>query len=127
MTSDVLTLKEAERLAEATLLQIKAEDVECMVDLRRRELGIHRERVESDLDGLQYHAAACWCIVGLVRCDDVLRYSDGLRRTAALYGVEVKDEAKPVCPPSCGIGDNPEGLHYRECPWYSWEPPGART
>lgn len=36
-------------------------------------------------------------------------------------GEVVEDE--PVCPPSCGIGNTPYGLHYRECPWYSYTPP----
>lgn len=49
-----------------------------------------RERVASDLAGLRDHTTAGgWCSVHdyWLGCDDAARYADGLRRTAALYGV----------------------------------------
>lgn len=51
-------------------------------------LAADRERVASDLDGLRHHAAPSVCSPDEPRpCPDARRYADGLRRTAALYGV----------------------------------------
>ncbi len=79
--SEVLTLEEAKRLAAALFEHFDTEGV----------WRADRERVDSDLAGLQDHPLArggheCWC-GNEPPCDDARRYSDGLRRTAALYGV----------------------------------------
>jgi hypothetical protein len=54
---------------------------------------VHRERSLSDLDGLRIHlptdgvGSPCHVEGDEWPCDDACRYSDNLRRTAALYGV----------------------------------------
>lgn len=102
----VLTLAEAEALADRTLAAI---DDWAESGLRRQErAAADQERVASDLAGLRQHARAPWwdpefsdpddpipcgaCTFDIRRvtwpCDDARRYSDGLRRTATLYGAE---------------------------------------
>ncbi len=103
LRSAVLTVEEAEWLAAALFEHFDTEGV----------WRADRERVESDLAGLREHQEdygiclgcerACTCIdrrpesTSIGDCDcatnkdwpcpDARRYSDGLRRTAALYGV----------------------------------------
>jgi hypothetical protein len=85
----------AQALAERTLAAIDADALDDTYDD-----GIHRdanrERVASDLAGLRQHFETydgCdWCRMHgygamLWPCPDATRYADGLRRTAALYGV----------------------------------------
>lgn len=89
--TDVLSLPDAERLAERTLAAIGNTYPPLAADT-------DRERVASDLAGLRRHASdsissECqWCLGGTGEydgwpCADARSYSDGLRRTAALYGV----------------------------------------
>lgn len=35
----------------------------------------------------------------------------------------VQPPNEPECLPECGIGPDPEGLHYPRCPWYEYAPP----
>ena len=74
--SHVLTLAEAGALAERIVAKIDA-----WVDADETD-AYCRERVASDLAGLREHPCQPF------GCADARRYSDGLRRTAALYGVE---------------------------------------
>lgn len=86
-------------LAEATLDAIDARDRVVMnVPWSDRVFAADRERVGSDLAGLREHnpmeCALChqhhrgWAQA----CPDALRYAEGLRRTAALYGVSASAE-----------------------------------
>ncbi len=98
--SEVLSVEEAERLAAATLDKINAMDNGLRSTLGHRRLTADREQVESDLVGLREHRhvpgpsildqqLSDTCAWGMQwPCPDARRYSDGLRRTAALYGVE---------------------------------------
>ncbi len=84
----VLTVEQAERLAAATFGRIDAMDTGLRSTLGHRRLMADRERVESDLAGLRAHSGLHRCPrIPAVPCADARRYSDGLRRTAALYGV----------------------------------------
>lgn len=95
MTTDlpVLSLPDAERLAERTLAAIVARQ-EKAADYRHYLAD--RERVASDLAGVRQHEpeghtcentdSVYWSSLEYP-CDDARRYSDGLLRTAALYGV----------------------------------------
>jgi hypothetical protein len=84
-----VTPAEAEALAERTVAAIDADT--------RYETLADRERVASDLAGLRRHqpeapdgyACASCRTSGLWPCPDAHAFSDGLLRTAALYGVEV--------------------------------------
>jgi hypothetical protein len=76
--TDVLTLEQAEDLAARTLVAINDEH-EMIYDGASLRHDADRERVASDLDGLREHERRC--------CSDGRRYEDGLRRTAAVYGV----------------------------------------
>lgn len=87
----VLTLPEAEALAERTLAAIDAAETAGTDDPLR--LADDREQVASDLAGLR----ECFGSIGPDIGPDGLRrghapharrYSDGLHRTASLYGVE---------------------------------------
>lgn len=99
-----MTPEEAQRLADATLAAIDAEDR----DLRwgNPYLAADRKRVTSDLAGIKVHRPAgpglnyrperdgplCRVCVRKAAnvvwpCEDATRYADGLLRTAALYGV----------------------------------------
>jgi hypothetical protein len=93
-SSDVpspLVVVQAEALAQTILSRMDHTDDE----------DIHRERIASDLAGIRQHRMVgysrllCgWCADQWAHdwpCQDVLRYSEGLRRTAAFYGVEVPD------------------------------------
>jgi hypothetical protein len=91
----VLTVEQAVTLAERIVEVMNARLDELHPALRHGALNLNadRERVASDLAGLRDHnpmeCALChqhhqgWRQV----CPDWLRYSDGLRRTARLYGV----------------------------------------
>ncbi len=87
--SDALTLAAAEDLAARTLAAIgwQEELLEGRIGVER--VAADRERIESDLAGLRGHASIVQCHdhVGEWPCDDARRYSEGLLRTAALYGV----------------------------------------
>ncbi len=83
----ILTVPEGEDLAARTLAAIDKHDWHstCTPGVTDAD----RERVTSDLEGLR----ECWAISYSDRLDlrDLMasharRYSDGLRRTAALYG-----------------------------------------
>jgi hypothetical protein len=85
---DVLTLAEAEALAERVL--------EALAGRWFWSLSADRERIASDLAGLRQHYQYPGSGMLCVRCDpsddawpcsDARRYSDGLVRTASLYGV----------------------------------------
>jgi hypothetical protein len=94
----ILTLAKAEDLAARTLVEMQhvgtyRPQVEWVV--------ADRERIASDLAGLRGHAgvkalhAQVCPRCGKWPCDDALRYFDGLRRTAALYGVgDLAQEAR---------------------------------
>jgi hypothetical protein len=78
-----VTPQEAETLAARVLAAIDAE-------LTRYEAYADRERVQSDLLGIrEVHA---WCRIHDVPYEPgfshARRYTDGLKRTAALYGIE---------------------------------------
>jgi hypothetical protein len=86
--SAVLTVEQAEALAYRVLGAIADRDrVVMQVPWSDRVFAADRERVASDLTGLRlcwkverFHWSTAWhTLVGL--------FSDGLRRTAALYGV----------------------------------------
>lgn len=91
-----MTPAEAEALAAATLAAIAADD-QAFLDRfghhppydspREKHRRVDRERVASDLAGLRAHGPADDCGWGERPCPDRRRYADGLRRTAALYGV----------------------------------------
>lgn len=94
----VLTLDEAQRLHDAAVRAIYRSPQHgpwewwvavCIAD---------QQRLASDLAGLQRHrtvdgyglpdrCAGCYYHGEWSKCPDALRYSDGLRRTAARYGV----------------------------------------
>jgi hypothetical protein len=77
--TDVLTLEQAEDLAARTLAAIAYRHRDAPCTWRCAPDLADRERVASDLAGLREHERRC--------CSDGRRYEDGLRRTAALYGV----------------------------------------
>lgn len=94
-----MTPEQATDLAERTLAAITEEaalwaGLISPVGVWAREYhAADRERVASDLAGLRLHYLArgghgCYCGSEWL-CDDHARYADGLRRTAALYGVRV--------------------------------------
>jgi hypothetical protein len=96
----VLTVEQAEDLADRTLAVIDTESrVWAVVPTLRAHIDADRERVASDLAGLRGHAQRDGVLSsGIVGrscptdgrwewCADARRYSDGLLRTAALYGV----------------------------------------
>ncbi len=93
--SEVLTVQEAERLV--TILLPTIARIERHIDdepWATRVYAADRERVQSDLAGLRQHGESLRspgfcerCDRRLQPCPDARRYSDGLRRTAALYGV----------------------------------------
>ncbi len=94
--SDVLTLAEAEDLLARTLAAIDHYAPVAVAVTKTygnpNSIIADRERVASDLDGPRVHQAyqeACEGCYGATGwpCDDARRYSGGLRRTAALYGV----------------------------------------
>lgn len=81
----VVTLREAEQLAGAALAAI-----DQAYDGQPNEIGrADRERVKSDLAGLRRHTPALceWLCPAPGECPDRRAFTDGLRRTAALYGV----------------------------------------
>ena len=101
VTRDVLTLAEAKALAEGIRewLDLIAQAPSVIAD---------RARIESDFAGLREHqqtswpagpddydegCQTCWRVDfppnlnDETSCADLRRYSDGLRRTAALYGI----------------------------------------
>lgn len=87
-----MTLDQAEDLAARTLAAIDAAYRGCPPTLP--DYAADRERVQSDLAGLQQHVyspihGVCRCqpLGADQPCPDARRYADGLRRTAALYGV----------------------------------------
>lgn len=96
-----LSLPDAERLAERTLAAIDvAAAPHSTTDRVLLVYTADRERIASDLAGLREHSgdqsdaeseASCnpcwWMALRGATCADARRYSDGLKRTAALYGV----------------------------------------
>jgi hypothetical protein len=89
-----MTPAEAETLAARTLHAIDAE-------LTRYEASADRERVASDLLGLR-EVCAYWRTNGLegdpTGHSHGRRYADGLKRTAALYGItptSIRQQEKP--------------------------------
>ena len=83
-----MTPQEVEALANRILAAIR-HDVLNNGHGEDRHHAADRERVASDLAGLLAHlvtpdAHSCYSPV----CPDTQRYAEGLRRTAALYGVE---------------------------------------
>jgi hypothetical protein len=89
--SAVLTVEQAEDLAARTLAAIEERQ---LYSRATQQLDADRERVASDLTGLREHAfltdrrfTLCARDAFLQPCPDARRYSDGLLRTAALYGV----------------------------------------
>jgi hypothetical protein len=85
---NVLTIRQAEDLAARTLVAINREAALILW----RAYPADRERVASDLAGLRGHVDPDpeWRHPGCAddgSCPDARRYSDGLLRTAALYGV----------------------------------------
>ena len=94
VTRDVLTLAEA--LAERVLAVLDAPPTDLPAWADRIQT-MDRERVVSDLAGLRAHPVrprsgfptpACGaCLRFDWPCPDAQRYLDGLRRTAALYGI----------------------------------------
>jgi hypothetical protein len=111
--SDVLTLAQAEDLATRTLAAIDEQErdaaalrgpLRSVTPHAMRRCAADRERVASDLEGLRRHVPLLmyfdvdptgipFCRACEVDdawpCPDARRYSDNLRRTARLYGVEV--------------------------------------
>lgn len=86
--ANTMTLQEAEDLATRTLAKINGNLV-----LNTGWPDMHaycRDRVASDLAGMRLHAdpAAPSCKYGPRTCPDAARYAEGLRRMAALYGVQ---------------------------------------
>ncbi len=96
----MLTLEQAEQVASATLAAIEAAWEPH--GSSQRHLDADEDRVNSDLAGLRLHHSVKGQMdnpglkcAGHSRfsygtpwpCSDARRYSDGLRRTAALYGV----------------------------------------
>ncbi len=97
----VLALKEAEGLAGRTIAAINRKEMDADWDVVQW-IAADRERVESDLDGRRQHSgdkamfeseaqcAPCfWSPFNGRDCPDALRYSNNLRRTAALYGADL--------------------------------------
>lgn len=87
-TPTVLTVEQAEALAQRTLAAIDALDYSR---LRADIDAADRERVASDLAGLRQHHGPALCPTcsndhGAWPCPDARRYTAGLLRTAALYG-----------------------------------------
>ncbi len=88
-----LTLDEAEDHAARTLAAI--DDAFKGWGQSLPQYAADRERVASDLAGLREHqpgdypdeCGVCLHVVDEDICPDARRYLDGLRRTAALYGV----------------------------------------
>lgn len=88
-----MTPAEAEDLAARTLAAIDA----CseFSSVHRMGYAADRERVASDLAGLRQHypftdgigRECCHDSSRPMPCPDARRYADGLKRTAALYGV----------------------------------------
>ena len=94
----VLSLAEAERLAELLLEGLSSWTTFTVGgDGTRRWLVADRERVASDLAGIRrHHTETDVCAVDWLTwpCADARRYSDGLKRTAALYGVTVESHPR---------------------------------
>jgi hypothetical protein len=96
--SAVLTVAQAEELAVRTLAAIDAFDADerRYADVRHYwHYAADRERIASDLAGLREHHLIEHSAHGLVcrhgetlPCPDARRYSDGLLRTADLYGAQ---------------------------------------
>lgn len=87
--SDVLTLPEAEDLASRTLAAIKERDEDTYTHDLHEHHRADRERVASDLAGLRHaRFLAATLDRDYYEIDTyALRCSDGLLRTATLYGV----------------------------------------
>ncbi len=83
--SEALTVEEAERLAAAIFAEMQTDW--AVVMLREEWRSADRERVESDLAGLREHLGGWHVVADGWSCLTCRRYSDGLRRTAVLYGV----------------------------------------
>lgn len=83
-----MTPQETEALAARTLTAIGSV-MHGTADAATR--AADRERVASDLDGCRRHflsGSECgWCEIAPYPCPDFLTFTAGLRRTAALYGV----------------------------------------
>jgi hypothetical protein len=82
--SAVLTVERAEDLAARTRYAIEAQEYGPLPSLDHYTADW--ARVKSDLAGLREHDSAHYAMRG-DGCVTCLRYSDGLRRMAALYGV----------------------------------------
>lgn len=90
-----MTLKEAEVLATRTLAAIGHPTEDDWDTVPPDHATADRARVASDLAGLEQHHPALMmpglcarCFHADHPCDDARRYSDGLIRTADLYGVQ---------------------------------------
>ncbi len=90
--SEVLTVQEAAQLAVATLKEVPTTHPN---PVWQKQYVLDRDRIESDLSGLREHSACgqashgMWLTncIATKPCPDAQRYSDNLRRTAALYGI----------------------------------------
>jgi hypothetical protein len=87
-----LPLSEAEALAKRIIAVIDSRWQETLFEGKHGTSD--RERIASDLEGLRMHfhnggePGLDGCMCGQRwPCPDAVRYADGLRRTAALYGV----------------------------------------
>lgn len=83
-----MTTDQAADLAARTLAAIDA-NADAGDGIGDESHAVDRERVASDLAGLRGHnnVGTDWCVCETPFCPDAARYADGLRRTAALYGV----------------------------------------
>lgn len=90
-----MTPDEAEDLAFQIVAAIERDEAHATIDGYGDHYDADLSRIASDLAGLTEHVKDFCEERGVCPdpCPDIRRYAEGLRRTAALYGVTVPQEA----------------------------------